>query len=196
VGDAAATGALPAPAVGATPHDGPPEVLGGGAFRRTAEGLEWSCRTCAEWNPLERVTCRVCASPFGTDPAATAAAPVADVPPALLAAASVVAPGAGHVLLGRTAEGVARLLLALVWALGGIVLLQGALDSGRPPLPALPLLFGWFLLAVACTNDAMVLGGVKGQVLLGPRVLLWLVVGVVGLTAVGALVGVLAVTGG
>lgn len=172
-----------------------PELLGDGRFRRSAEGLEWACQLCREWNPLERTTCRVCGTGFGQQPGAVEASPP-DVEPAVLAGASVLLPGAGHVLLGRTAEGVTRLLLAVVWATGGLALLRGALASGRPVLPALPLLLGWVVLAVASTNDALVHGGVRGRVLLEPRVLLWLVVAVVGGTAAGALVGVLQVTGG
>lgn|GEM_PF-2500152 len=179
----------PVPATGET------ELLGDGRFRRSAEGLEWACGLCREWNPLERTTCRVCGSGFGSQPGDQEAA-TPDVQPAVLAGASVLLPGAGHLLLGRTAEGVTRLLLAVVWAAGGLALLSGALASGRPVLPALPLLLGWVVLAVACSNDAMVLGGIKGRVLLEPRVLLWLVVAVVGGTAAGALVGVLQVTGG
>lgn len=176
--------------------EGEPEVLGDGRFRRTQQGLEWACAVCREWNPMELVACTVCGTSFGAGPAAQQPPPVPDVAEPVLAATSVVWPGAGHLLLGRRAEGFVRMLLSLVWAAGGLALLRGALGSGRPVFPAIPLLFGWIVLAVACTNDALVLGGTKGRVLLEPRMLLWLVVGVVGGTAAGALVGVLQVTGG
>ena len=82
---------------------GEPELLGDGRFRRSAEGLEWACGLCREWNPLERTTCRVCGTGFGEEPG-TGGPPAPDVEPAVLAGASVLLPGAGHLLLGRTAE--------------------------------------------------------------------------------------------
>ena len=38
---------------------------GGGRFRETDEGLEGVCGVCEEWNPIERISCSVCSTPFG-----------------------------------------------------------------------------------------------------------------------------------
>ncbi len=63
-------------------------------------------------------------------------------------------------------------------------------------LPALPLLFGWLVLAVASANDAYVAGGSPGRVLLEPRPLLWLVVAVIAATMGLALLSALQLVGG
>ena len=168
---------------------------GSGRFRETAEGLEWSCDVCSTWNPIERVTCTVCAAPFGSSLGATAAPDRPDVAPVLLGASSVVLPGAGHWLLGLRGAAVLRAVLGLVWGLGGLSLLLQARQSSQSVLPAVPLLLGWAVVAAGSANDAVVEGGGSGQLVLQGRTLLWLSLVVVGGTFAAVLAGVLSAVG-
>ena len=169
---------------------------GDGRFRQTEDGLEWRCATCEEWNPIERLSCAVCSTPFGTTPADDQQAARPDVPAALLVGGSLVLPGLGHWLLGLRGTAFLRGLLALVWGLGGLLLLLRARASGQSVIPAVPLLLGWAVVAAGSANDAHVEGGATGQRALNGRRLLWLTVAVVGGTFVAVLVGVLAAAGG
>ena len=169
---------------------------GGDRFRQGEEGLEWACGVCREWNPIERVTCAVCGTPFGRSPADDPPAPRPDVADGVLVAGSLVLPGLGHWLLGMRGAAVLRAVLALVWGLGGLLLLLQARAAGQSFLPAVPLLLGWAIVAAGSANDAVVEGGGPGQRVLGGRTLLWVTTGVVGGTFAAVLVGVLSAVGG
>jgi hypothetical protein len=169
---------------------------GDGRFRQTEEGLEWACGLCQEWNPIERVTCSVCGTPFGQSPLDEEPVVRPDVPDGLLVVGSLVLPGLGHWLLGLRGAAVLRALLGLVWGLGGVSLLLQARDSGQPLLPAIPLLLGWAVVAAGSANDAVVEGGGQGRIVLTGRMLLWLTLAVVGGTFAAVLVGVLSAVGG
>lgn len=169
---------------------------GDGRFRQTEEGLEWACGLCQEWNPIERVTCSVCGTPFGQSPQDEEPVDRPHVPAGLLVVGSLVLPGLGHWLLGLRGAAVLRALLGLVWGLGGVSLLLQARDSGQPILPAIPLLIGWAVVAAGAANDAVVEGGGQGRIVLTGRTLLWLTLAVVGGTFAAVLVGVLSAVGG
>lgn len=178
------------------PPEGPRTLRSGeGRFRETDEGLEWVCAVCQEWNSIERLTCSVCATPFGRTLGAEAAPERPDVPPAVLTIASLVLPGAGHWLLRMRGAAVLRAILGVVWGLGGLTLFLRARASGQSFLPAVPLLLGWAVVAAGSANDAVVEAGGKGSRALGGRVLLWLTLAVVGGTFAAVLVGVLAAVG-
>lgn len=186
-------GLLPLPPPPDASADREPRTLqaGSGRFRETAEGLEWSCDVCSTWNPIERVTCTVCAAPFGSSLGATSAPDRPDVAPAVLTGVSLVLPGAGHWLLGLRGAAALRAVLGVVWGLGGLSLLLQARQSGQSVLPAVPLLLGWAVVAAGSANDAVVEGGGAGRAVLQGRTLLWLTLGVVGGTFAAVLVGVL-----
>jgi TM2 domain-containing membrane protein YozV len=161
---------LDLPLGGGPAADGPVEVLGDGRFRRGPEGMDWRCGVCQTWNPMERTTCAVCRARFGAeeDEGPTVRD---DVPPALAVALGAALPGAGMFLLGRRATGIGHALLYLVWLSGAVVLLLGsAVDT-------------WML-----TNGST-------QQVLTPRVLMWLVVAVIGLTTIAFLVAALSLGG-
>lgn len=168
---------------------------GDGRFRQTDEGLEWVCGVCQEWNPIERVTCRVCSTPFGRTPGDDAPERP-DVAAGLLVGGSLVLPGLGHWLLGLRGAAVLRAVLALVWGGGGLTLFLRARAAGQSILPAIPLLLGWAIIAAGSANDAYVEGGGPGQRVLSGRTLLWVTTGVVGGTFAAVLVGVLSAVGG
>ena len=181
----------PAPASeGIARPDGGGLRSGGGRFRQGDEGLEWVCDVCQEWNTIERVTCVVCSSPFGTSREASAPARP-DVASGVLVASTLVLPGAGHWLLDLRGAAVLRAFLAVVWGLGGLSLWVQASNSGQPVLPAIPLLLGWLVVAAGSVNDVLVEAGGRGQRVLDGRFLLWLTIGVVGGTFAAVLIGVM-----
>lgn len=151
-----------------------------GRFRRTDDGLDWRCAACDRWNPIERQTCASCSEPFVRTLGVEEAGVRTDVSEVAVVGASILLPGAGHVLLGRGAAGALRIVLYLSWLLGGIVLLAAAAGSGRSPIAALPLLFGALTVLLASVVEAQRTVSGDETVLLTPRVLLWLVVVVLG----------------
>lgn len=188
----------PGPAGGeAATAGGETELRSGeGRFRQAPDGLEWRCGVCQEWNPMERVTCAVCSSPFGRSVGDDEAPARPDVPAGLLVGGSLVVPGLGHWLLGLRGAAVLRVLLALVWGIGGLTLFLQARASAQSFLPAIPLLLGWAVVAAGSANDAHVEGGGTGQLVLSGRTLLWVTTGVVGGTFAAVLIGVLSAVGG
>lgn len=190
-----ATSSTPSPQAPGRPQAGEGQVAS--LFRRTAEGIDWRCEVCDTWNPIERTTCSVCGAAFSRTVAAPEERrPLVDVPPAVPVLATAVLPGAGHVLLGAVTSGVARLLLYAVWLLGGLLLLREAVGAEASTLPAVPLLAGAIVLALGSLMDVMQLQRGSASEVLGPRALLWLTVGVLGLTMLSLVVSALQATGG
>jgi len=180
--------AHPPGAEGATPTDGaasraaaPGDDLVDASARdvRTRDGeVEWRCATCGGWNALTASVCTACGAArqgFGEPAAATEIR--TDREPAVVIGASVVLPGAGHLLMGRVGTGIARLLLALLWALGGVAMLAGD-AGGAAQLPAMVLFVGALVVWIGSVVDARSLVMGSSAEVLGSRVLLWLVVGV------------------
>jgi hypothetical protein len=91
-----------------------------------------------------------------------------EVDPSTVLAASILLPGLGHVLAGRTGTGIARMVLMLLWVAGGIALLAG---SGGGALIGAVLLLGALLLWVGTLIDARNLGRSSAPELLRPRAL-------------------------
>ncbi|MFP5309361.1 MAG: zinc ribbon domain-containing protein [Actinomycetes bacterium] len=177
-------------------QDAEPELLGDGRFRRGPEGLDWACGRCGTWTPMERTTCPGCGARFGSELVGDGEPPLrTDVPPVAALVASALLPGAGHVLLGRPVAGIGRALLYVLWLVGGVLLLQGAAASEASLLPAMPLVAGAFVLLFGSVYDAHLLTSGSTQQVLGSRTLLWLVVGVVGLTTIAFLGAALSLPG-
>jgi hypothetical protein len=182
-----------APLGGATP---PPEVetstdlAPSRDVRTVGDEVEWRCARCRSWAPLLAEACTTCGAPrtgFG-EPARRPGPQPQDR--GRLVAASVLLPGLGHLLAGRVGTGVARLLLGLSWAAGGLAIARSAGTEGRI-LPAVPLLLGAIIVWAASIRDAAVLG--DGPELLRPKVLAGVTVAVVGTLLLAA---VAATTGG
>lgn len=151
-----------------------------GRFRRTEEGLDWRCAACETWNPIERQTCVSCSAPFTRAFAPEEAQTPPDVSEPVAVGTSLLLPGVGHVLLGRSAAGALRIILYVTWLIGGLVLLRAAAGSGQPVLPAVPLLVGALVVLVASVVETQRTVTGDETVLLTPRVTLWLVVAVLG----------------
>lgn len=142
---------------------------------RSVEGeVEWRCGRCGTWSPLDAVTCVTCDGPRTGFGEANAAAREPSASREALVAASVVLPGLGHLLAGRTGSGAARLVLALSWALGAVAVTRAA-----GLLAAAPLLLGAGIMWVATVRDVLALHR-GGPELLTPRVLAGLTAAVVG----------------
>lgn len=175
----AGTGATGRGAAGAVDRD----------VRERDGALEWRCRTCRAWTPFETEQCVRCGAPrqgFLPEPAGTRPTPA--VPAAgRLIAASVALPGLGHVLARRSATGVARAVLALLWLGGGIGLVLAG-QGGLARLPGFVLLLGAGVLWAGTVLDVSELASGGRRELLTTRVLLWLVVAVTSLLLV-ALMG-------
>lgn len=186
---------VPSPHAPAQPQPGSGQ--GAPHFRQSGDGIDWRCEVCDTWNPIERTSCTVCGAAFSRTVAEPAErGPLVDVPPAVPVLATAVLPGAGHVLLGSVTSGIARLLLYAVWLLGGLLLLREAVSADASALPAVPLLAGAIALALGSLMDVMQLQRGGTSEVLGPRVLLWLTVGVLGLTMLSLVVSALQATGG
>lgn len=166
-----------------------------GRFRRTGDGLDWRCAACRTWNPLERGTCATCGASFGQAFAPDdRGAPPPAVSETVVVGASLVLPGAGHVLLGRTGAGVLRMVLYVSWFLGGVLLLRAAAGSGQSILPAVPPLAGALVVLVASVVEAQRSATGDERVLLRPRITLWLVVTVLAALMLSFLAATLAVS--
>lgn len=151
-------------------------------FRRSGDTVEWQCPTCQEWNSVDALRCSACATPLSARwerRDADAATPLAvrfDEPWTAALALSAVIPGAGHIGLRRYGSGIARAVLFAVWLTGGVALLvSGGVFAGAP------LLLGTALLWAGSLADVAALRAGRREIL-GGRALLWLVVGVLGLS--------------
>ncbi len=178
--DAPPPGGVPAvPAPPDAPAEGsvPPDAEAADVRTRDGE-VEWRCAVCSGWCALTAPTCTVCGAPrqgFGTETGP--AEPRRDLPLAAVIGISLVLPGSGHLLIGRIGTGVARLLLALLWVLGGFAMLRGA-GGGAALGPALVLFTGAAVVWIGTALDVRTVLTGRGSEVLTSRVLLWLVVGV------------------
>jgi hypothetical protein len=140
--------------------------------------VQWRCERCDTWSPLLAPSCTTCGGPrhgFGEGVASPADR---EVSPGSVTALSVALPGAGHLLVGRIGTGSARLLLWVLWLVGGLSTVRGA-GSGTLALPGVVLLVGAAVLWAATLVDVQHLTAGRDREVLGTRPLLWLVGGVV-----------------
>ncbi len=103
----------------------------GRAVRSTPDGVVWDCPRCGEVNDIEARTCPVCGASFATlfEPP-----PPPPVDPGRAATMSLFFPGLGHIVAGRTAEGVARAIVFAFALATGLLALFAGLRSGASPL--------------------------------------------------------------
>lgn len=140
-----------------------------GAFLSEGGHIWWRCPACEEINDLEALVCATC----GT---ALAEHDQTPVDWDLARRRAVLGPGLGHLAAGRGVAGWARLLLSAVWLLGALGLLA---SGGLTALtPALPLMAGVCILWIGGVVDVERLAHGRAEVI-SPRVLLWVVIGVI-----------------
>ncbi|MFO8076964.1 MAG: double zinc ribbon domain-containing protein [Actinomycetota bacterium] len=154
-------------------------------------GRGWSCPVCGTVSATPDATCPTCGADLAAHSLRQSEVERPPPPWTLALVLSALAPGAGHVLLRRYASATARLLLFLVWAVGGIAVLSGGAGAA---LVAAPLLLGAAVLWLGSLGDVALASQEAGRELLGARVLLWLVVAVTGLTLLGAVASLQLVT--
>lgn len=149
-------------------------------FRRGPDGaLQWTCAACGEVNSLDVLACPVCGASLGERYEEAPAA--VEHSWGTVLGLSAVAPGAGHIAVRRHGSGVARLFLFVVWLLGGLVIAVSGEGGGGA---AAPLLLGALVLWAGSLVDLLRLRQGQSELLDG-RALLWLVVGVLGLSLLG-----------
>jgi hypothetical protein len=141
--------------------------------RERAGVVEWRCPRCEAWSPLLAPTCVACSGPRQGFGEVVAPGRERLPPPEYLVGASVVLPGAGHLVAGRVGTGAARLLLWLVWLLPGLAIVRGA--AGVAALPGIAMLAGAGALWAATLVDAQRLASGDDRELLAARALRWLV---------------------
>jgi hypothetical protein len=154
-------------------------VTGDGAFRRQGDDIEWACPACGQFNSIDLLRCATCGTGFVEQFRSEDADEPRNWQQAF--AMSAVAPGAGHIAIGRYGTGLSRLLLFLTWILGAILLVGGG--GRRAMVAVLPLLLGAVVVYVATLVDLRRLERGQDELLVGRR-LLWLVLGVLGLLGV------------
>lgn len=157
-----------------------PAAATSGSFRRQGDDLEWACAACGQFNSIDLLHCGVCGTAFVEQFRDDAVEAPRNWSQAF--ALSALAPGAGHLAVGRYGSGAARLLLFLTWTLGAIMLAGG---GGRRALIAVaPLLVGAATVYVLSLVDVRRLERGQPELLAGRR-LLWLVLAVLGLLGIG-----------
>ncbi|MDQ4005341.1 MAG: hypothetical protein M3135_03445 [Actinomycetota bacterium] len=103
-------------------------ISGVPGIRSTPDGIVWDCPTCDEVNPIEAGTCPVCGTAFGKLLEDRESRPQVD--PGRAAVISLVFPGAGHYVVGRAAEGIARGIVFSFALATGLLSLFAGLDAG------------------------------------------------------------------
>jgi len=136
----------------------------------------WTCPVCEHVNPLAHDRCERCDTPFArlfAEPEATV-----EVDPARAMAWSILLPGLGHWMVGRTLDGVARMVL-FAWVFGTLVVLVVSGVSGAT-LPIF-LLYLVALIALEVTSAADARRVAAGdEPLVSSRTLLWGAVALIG----------------
>lgn len=141
------------------------------AFRRVGDELQWACPQCNQFNGIDDPVCAVCGTPFVERfRAAEEPEPPRNWSQAL--AFSAVAPGAGHLAVGRYGSGWARLVLFVSWIIGALLM-----SSSGGARAGVPLLLGAAVMWAGSLVDLQRLREGREELLVGRR-LLWLVLGV------------------
>ena len=181
----APSSADPAPFASATQTPPAPSTAPSSeGFRRDGGNLQWECPSCGQFNDIDDLHCVICGTAF-TERFRAAPEPE---PPRNWSAAlamSAVAPGAGHMSVGRYGSGLARLTLFLIWMAGALML---GIGGGRGAMLAVaPLFLGAIAVWAGTLVDVQRLSQAQEELLVGRR-LLYLVIGVLVLLGAGLLI--------
>lgn len=105
---------------------GGPE-LSAGPVRKRGETLTWVCPSCETENGIDDQTCRTCGTSFYAAfmPAAVEPKRPQAVRNPLAAGVLSLIPGVGHLYVGSSAEGMARIFLGLWWIGSSLLLPSG-----------------------------------------------------------------------
>jgi hypothetical protein len=140
------------------------------------KALTWPCATCGHENGVELEDCERCGTSFAALMRADEKPP--DVPPQLAFRRSLIYPGLGHAMVGRSLDGIARgALFAMLLMMLVIVLLSGF--SGALAYAVL-VLFVVMCLAVYLETAWEAYRLASGdRPLISSRMLLWVATGVI-----------------
>lgn len=141
------------------------------SFRRVGDELQWACPQCSQFNGIDEPVCAVCGTPF-VDRFRADEEPQPPRNWSQALAFSAVAPGAGHLAVGRYGSGWARLVLFVSWVIGALLM-----SSSGGARAGIPLLLGAAVMWAGSLVDLQRLRGGQEELLVGRR-LLWLVLGV------------------
>ena len=180
-------GARPAGAAATAAPGTTPQPTSSESFRRVGDQLQWACPQCSQFNGIDEPVCAVCGTPFVERfRAAEAPEPPRNWSQALLF--SAVAPGAGHLAVGRYGSGWARLMLFVSWIIGALLMSSsGGARAGAPLLLGAAVMWGGSLVDLRRLQEG------QDELLVGRR-LLWLVLGVLlllGITMVSSALQIL-----
>ena len=138
--------------------------------------LAWPCAACGHENGIELEVCEKCGTSFAALMRADEKSP--DVPPPAAFRRSLIFPGMGHAMVGRSLDGIARgALFTMLLMMTGIVLLSGF--SGALGWTVLGLFVAMCLIVYLETAwEAYRLADGEAP-LISSRMLLWVATGVI-----------------
>lgn len=149
-----------------------------GVFTVDESGITWHCTICDHQNPLDAPVCAVCGALFAD--VVRPATPRIERDPNTVAMYSLFFPGAGHWYLGLKAAAIARgvistyaILVAVLGAIGGSSLMAGTFTTAAFAL--------WIVAAHDAYREAR---REEAQVLLKPRTLVYVMLGLLVLSGV------------
>lgn len=157
----------------------PSQAKAGAPPLRTDGEPAWPCPVCGNPNPIAMNLCVACGTPFAR--LFQEAERLPEIDPKTAALWSLLFPGLGQWKCGRSLDGIARMVAFLVPF--GTLLLLVVSRLGRGGLGSTALLFSLFLVAslVAWSTSAVDAYRAASGVdpLIGPRTLLWGLVGLI-----------------
>ena len=166
----------------------------GGATAVEADTAWWPCAVCGARNPIELDACARCGTPF--------ADLMRDVPggtrrsePKEALAWSLIFPGLGHRVAGRPLDGLSRgVLFAMSFAMALLLGVAGVRSGPTFAVFALFLLTALVVYGGSAYEAYRIAQG--GDLLIGSRPLLWVLVGLILLSVVMLALAVASASGG
>jgi hypothetical protein len=155
---------------------------GGGADAGAGGGAWWPCAVCGARNPIELEACARCGTPFA-DLMRDAPGEARSAEPKEALAWSLIFPGLGHRIAGRPLDGLARgVLFGMSFGMALLLGVAGVRSGPTFAVFALFLLTALIVYAGSAYEAYRIAGG--GDVLIGSRPLLWVLVGLILLSVV------------
>jgi hypothetical protein len=155
----------------------------GNAFLVGTDGISWACKHCEVVNPIDTDACSVCGMSF----ADLLRPPAPDKPqrdPNTVALISLFWPGAGHGYIGQWGQAIARGVVSF------LLLVVTAVTFAQSGAGGMTTIFGGIAFsfwAIAAHDSFQEASNAPNQVILRPKYLLWLVLGVL-MLMVGSLI--------
>jgi len=163
------------------------------AVRVEGEGAWWPCAVCGARNPIELDACARCGTPFAELMRDAPEQRYAEPKEAL--AWSLIFPGLGHRVAGRPLDGLARgVLFGMSFGMALLLGVAGVRSGPTFAVFALFLVTALVVYAGSAYEAYRIADG--GDVLIGSRPLLWVLVGLILLSVVMLALAVASASGG